>query len=187
MADEASPGEEKLSAWRLFLEFNRITLGAFGGLIPVARHALVQKKKWMTDAEFAELLAIGQVLPGPNMVNVSAGFGDRHAGWLGAFASVAGLIAAPLAIAITLAATLYSMASNPHVSAALSGMAAAACGVVLATAVKLARGSITARIGIVLAIAIFIAVALLRLPLALVLLVSLPLSLWAHGVFKRLA
>jgi chromate transporter len=180
-----APQTEKLTAWKLFVAFNAITLTAFGSLVAVGRHALVQKHKWLTDAEFAEMLAIGQILPGPNMVNLSAAFGDRHAGWHGSVACVAGLIAAPTAIAISLAALLYSVVQHPRLDAALAGMAAAAAGIVLATAYKLGRGSLKGRIGLVLCAAIFAAVAGLRLPLALVLVVALPISLWSYGVFRR--
>jgi chromate transporter len=183
---EAPPGGVRLTPLQLFLAFSRIGLTAFGQLIPIARYALVVRLKWFTDAEFAEHLAIGQMLPGPNMVNVSAALGDRHAGWLGAVAAVSGMVLPPTLLAIGITATLYAFAQDPRVAGALSGMAAAACGLVLATAVKLARGSITRAIGVGIMLAIFVAVAILRLPLAIVLFVALPLTLLAHGALRRM-
>lgn len=176
----------RLTPLQLFVAFSRISLTAFGQLIPIARHALVVRLQWFTDAEFAEHLAIGQMLPGPNMVNVSAALGDRHAGWLGAAAAVSGMILPPTLVAIAIASTLYAFAQDPRVAGALSGMAAAACGLVLATALKLARGSIKRIVGVAIMLAIFVAVAILRLPLGVVLLVALPLTLWAHGALRKL-
>ena len=186
-AARGDPLEVRLSALQLFIAFTTLGLTSFGQLIPNARHAMVNRHKWITDPEFAEMLAIGQMLPGPNVVNVSAALGDRHAGWAGAFAAVTGLVLPPSIVAIALAATLYFAAHDPHVAGALAGMAAAAAGLVLATSFKLARSSLKGWIGIAITIAIFIAVVVLRLPLALVLLVGLPTTLWAHGALKRLA
>lgn len=179
------PPPPKLSPGRLFVTFAGIALVAFGQLIPIGRHALVNKHKWLTDAEFAEMLAIGQILPGPNMVNLSAALGDRNAGWAGAFAAVAGLVVPPSIVAIALAMTLYALATDPRVAAALTGMAAAACGLLLATAIRLARGAISRAVGYGVAIAIFAAVAVARLPLAAVLAVALPLTLLLHGALRR--
>lgn len=187
MDAEAPPqaGRIRLSPARLFLAFATLGLTAFGQLIPNARHAMVNTHKWLTDPEFAEMLAIGQVLPGPNVINVSAALGDRHAGWAGAIAAVGGLVLPPSVVAIALAASLYSVAGNPHVAAALSGMAAAAAGLVLATGIRLARASLRSRTGVAIMLAIFAAIALVRLPLALVLLVALPVTLWVHGALAR--
>jgi chromate transporter len=185
-AEAPPPGGVRLTPLQLFVAFSRISLTAFGQLIPIARHALVVRLQWFTDAEFAEHLAIGQMLPGPNMVNVSAALGDRHAGWLGAAAAVSGMILPPTLVAIAIASTLYAFAQDPRVAGALSGMAAAACGLVLATALKLARGSIKRIVGVAIMLAIFVAVAILRLPLGVVLLVALPLTLWAHGALRKL-
>ena len=85
-AARGGPLEVRLSAPQLFIAFTTLGLTSFGQLIPNARHAMVNRHKWITDPEFAEMLAIGQMLPGPNVVNVSAALGDRHAGWAGAFA-----------------------------------------------------------------------------------------------------
>ena len=187
MDAEAPPGAAPLlTPLQLFVAFARIGLSAFGQLIPVGRYALVEKHKWLTDGEVAEMLAIGQMLPGPNMVNLSAALGDRNAGWPGAVASVSGLVIPPTLVAITIAITLYQFSHNAHVVGALSGMAAAACGLVLATALKLARNTVKRWAGAAIAVAIFAAVAVLRLPLALVMLAALPLTLWAHGALKRL-
>ena len=72
-----------------------------------AQHELVDKRGWLTREEFAETLSVGQVLPGPNIVNMALMIGDRFFGWRGALAAMAGLLLAPLAIVLVLAA-LYA-------------------------------------------------------------------------------
>lgn len=180
---EAAPAP-RLSPSRLFIEFTKITLTGFGGVIVVARRAMVDRRRWMTDQEFAAMLAVGQMLPGPNIINLAAAFGDRHAGWKGAAAAVAGLVAAPSALAIAIAALVFGLAHDPRVQGGLAGMAAAAAGLVLATAWRLGRASLSGVMPLAVTAAIFGCVALLRLPLPLVLAVALPASLLLHGVVR---
>jgi chromate transporter len=133
-ADTCAPA----SKWALFSVFNRMSLQGFGGVLPIAQRELVERERWLTRAEFLELLSVGQVLPGPNVVNVALMFGDRHFGLRGALAALAGMLLAPLVIVLLLAALYAHFASVPMVAGALRGMGAVAAGLVLSTALKLA-------------------------------------------------
>lgn len=130
VATPASPGE-------LFRAFNRLALQGFGGVLPVAQRELVERRGWLTREQFVELLALGQVLPGPNIVNMALIFGDRHFGLRGALAALGGLLAAPSVIVLVLAGLYAGLASHPLVSGALRGMGAVAAGLVISTAAKL--------------------------------------------------
>ena len=68
----------------IFRVFNRLALQGFGGVLAVAQRELVERERWMTPAQFVELLSLGQVLPGPNIVNMALMIGDRFFGWRGA-------------------------------------------------------------------------------------------------------
>ncbi len=126
------------SATELFWAFTSLALQGFGGVLPVAQRELVEKRAWLTRAEFAETLSIGQVLPGPNVVNMSLMIGDRFFGWRGAFAALAGILAAPLVIVLTLATLYAQIASAPMAAGAIRGMGAVAAGLIFAMAIKLA-------------------------------------------------
>ncbi len=76
-ARPASPGD-------LFFTFNRLALQGFGGVLAIAQRELVERKGWLTRQEFVEMLALSQVLPGPNIVNLALMFGDRFFGLRGA-------------------------------------------------------------------------------------------------------
>jgi chromate transporter len=126
-----SPGE-------LFTAFTSLALQGFGGVLPVAQRELVDKRAWLTREEFAEALSIGQVLPGPNVVNMALMIGDRFFGWRGAFAALTGILTVPLVIVLVLA-TLYSqIAATPMAAGAIRGMGAVAAGLIFAMAIKLA-------------------------------------------------
>jgi chromate transporter len=84
------------------------------------------------------MLSLSQVLPGPNIINLSLMFGDRHFGWRGALTAVAAMLAAPLLIVLALAALYVQFSAVPQVAGALRGMGAVASGLILATGLKLA-------------------------------------------------
>ena len=73
----------------------------------------------------------------PNIVNLALIVGDRFFGWRGAFAALAGLLALPLTIVMTLAVMYTRFAAEPMVAGALHGMAAVAAGLIVAMALKL--------------------------------------------------
>jgi chromate transporter len=126
------------SATELFWAFTALALQGFGGVLPVAQRELVDKRAWLTREEFAETLSVGQVLPGPNIVNMALMIGDHYFGWRGAFAALAGILAAPLVIVLTLATLYAQIAATPMAAGAIRGMGAVAAGLIYAMAVKLA-------------------------------------------------
>ena len=121
----------------LLLAFNRLALQGFGGVLPIAQHELVERRRWLSKAEFLELLSLGQVLPGPNIVNVSLMFGHRHFGWRGAAAALLGLTLVPTVIVLLLVVLYGRFNEFAPVAGALRGMAAVAAGLVLAMGFKL--------------------------------------------------
>jgi chromate transporter len=177
-ADAATPVDDAAlarpaSAAQMFWVFSRLALQGFGGVLPVAQRELVERVRWVSRSQFLELLALSQVLPGPNVVNLSLMIGDRFFGWRGALASAGGMLLFPLVIVVVLAALAESMRHVPAVAGALRGMALVAGGLVLATAVKLARPllrgprasplGLPALVGLVLATVVLVAA--IRLPL----------------------
>jgi len=157
-----SPGE-------IFRVFTRLSLQGFGGVLPIAQRELVERERWLTREQFVELLAVSQVLPGPNVVNLSLMFGDRAFGWRGGLAALGGMIVAPWCVVLLLTVTYAHYAQHPLVAGALRGMGAVAAGLILATGLKLVpalrRNVLGAAPAIALAALMFAGIALLRVPL----------------------
>lgn len=168
----------------LFWSCSGIALQGFGGVLAVVQRELVDKRRWLTREQFVEDWAVAQVLPGPNVINLALMLGDRHFGWRGALAAVAGMLLFPLCLLIALVLGFATVADQPVAQGALRGMGAVAAGLVGGTALKLASAlgsNVLGRVGCGLAAAgIFGAVAIGRLPLALaLLLVGGPAAAWA--------
>lgn len=131
------PGARPQSSLHLFLAFSRLSLMGFGGVLPIAQRELVERLGWLTVEEFAELLSIGQVLPGPNVVNLSLMVGDRYFGLRGALAAMTGMLLMPLVLVLVAAALYQQFAAHPAVAGAVRGMGAVSAGLVMAIALKL--------------------------------------------------
>jgi chromate transporter len=138
-ADAGAPLNRPAGCADLFRTFNRLALQGFGGVLPVAHRELVERARWLSPQQFVELLTLGQVLPGPNIINMAIVIGDRFFGWRGALAACAGLLVVPLFIVLGLAIAYQQQAAHPAVAGALRGMGAVAAGLIIATGVKLAR------------------------------------------------
>jgi chromate transporter len=161
------------------LGFAKIAVCGFGGVLAWSRRVIVQERAWMSPDEFNEQLALCQVLPGPNIVNFSIMFGSRAAGVLGALAAVLGLLGPPVVLMI-LAGILYRRYGDlPELRGVLSGLAAAAAGLLIATSVQMIGTMVRNRLkpGHIVAVVTFLAAGVLRLPLLWVMAVVIPLSI----------
>jgi chromate transporter len=111
--------------WSILLLFCRLSLTAFGG--PVAhvallRQELVGRRAWLSDEAFLDLVAVTNLLPGPNSTEVAMELGRRRAGRAGLLAAGAGFIL-PAALVALAAAWLYVAAGDlPPIQAALAGV-----------------------------------------------------------------
>ncbi len=177
-APHAPPGEaprpQPASLTDLFVSFTVLALQGFGGVLAVVQRELVEKKRWMTREEFVEEWAVAQIMPGPNVVNLSLMIGSRYFGLPGALAALAGMLTAPLLVVLALALVYAQFAGNAQLAGALRGMGAVAAGLIAATGLKLFGALKKHPLGVSACVALgaatFVCVALLRWPLAYVLL-----------------
>ena len=158
--------------------FSRIGLSSFGGgLITWMHREAVERRRWVGDQEFLSGLAICQVLPGGNMVNMSLYLGTRLRGALGALTAVLGLIGLPILVVISLATVLGHFNTLRPLHLMLDGIAASAVGMNIATGVKAARRSSTSLVPIAITGGVFVAVGLLHWPMLAVVACLAPLSI----------
>ncbi|QYF92804.1 chromate transporter [Massilia sp. PAMC28688] len=153
----------------LFISFTLLALQGFGGVVAIVQRELVERKQWLTQDEFLEDWAVAQVMPGPNVVNLSMMIGGRHFGLRGAIAALAGMLLVPLLLVLCLALLHARIGDHPGVAGAFRGMAAAAAGMFAASALRLsaalARNPMPLAWCVALALMVFVLVALLRVPL----------------------
>jgi chromate transporter len=187
MIDDSQVLARPSSSGELFIAFTGLALQGFGGVLAVAQRVLCEQKRWLSREQFVEILGLAQILPGPNVCNVALMIGDRFFGWRGAFAALAGMMAAPLVIVLAVTALYAHYSLNPAIAGALRGMGAVSAGLIIGTGFKLVGALHTNPMRLApcafFLVAAFAAVALLRWPLVWVIL-ALGLAAcamaWAH-------
>jgi chromate transporter len=181
---EALPLATPPTVREIFWTFFRVTMLAFGGAAAWVQHVLVIEKRWLTEKEFAEELAICQFLPGPNIVNLAVLIGQRFQGKIGAFTAVFALIVPPATL-VTGIGALYGVIGNLwFVRGALEGLAEAAAGLFCVLLIRLNMTVYKSypREAFVYVVLAFVAVWFLNIPLVAALLVLGPLSTWRAWV-----
>lgn len=166
--DKNPESQRRLSASELFFLFARMSLVGFGGVMPWTHRILVEKRRLMTPAEYAEMLAFAQLLPGPTICNLAVVFGYRHAGIWGAVSSLAGMVGPPVLLVVCLGVIFQRYGGFPLAKDALKGMAIVSAAMVAAMALRLSASLERTAMDIALSVSMFAGVALLRQPLVLV-------------------
>ena len=110
--NDDAPASGRSSPWSVFLAFLRLGLTSFGG--PIAhlgyfRSEFVERRKWLDDRSYSDLVALCQFLPGPASSQVGIAIGMQRAGWLGSIAAWTGFT---LPSALALIAFAYAIASH---------------------------------------------------------------------------
>jgi chromate transporter len=171
---ENLPLQRPRSKTDLFVSFTLLALQGFGGVLAVVQRELVERKRWMTPAQFVEDWAVAQILPGPNVINFCLMIGGRYFGLAGALAALAGMLVAPIGVLLVLALAFGGVSDQAWAQGALRGMGAVAAGMIAATGIKLISALKFNPMGIVactaVMVATFVGVSLLRWPLLGVLL-----------------
>ena len=164
---------------QIFLAFAKAGLMGFGGAQIWVRRALVEERRWMTERDYAEVLGLGQVLPGPNVGNAAVMIGRRFAGLPGSFAATGGLYLFPLIVLMSLVLLWQNFADEPHVAPFIHGLACAAPGMVVGNAFRMTDRLRPPPELIAIGLLATLAAALFRVPLPAIVLVLGPVGIAA--------
>lgn len=153
-----------LSSWKIFLIFLRLGCTSFGG--PVAHlgyfhDEFVVRRRWISEADYAEILALCHFLPGPSSSQVGMAIGALQTGWVGAFAAWLGFTLPSALLLILVAISLGTYSAYIHPSF-IEGLKIAAIAVVAHATWELANKLCTDHSRRILAL--FVALFLLLVP-----------------------
>ena len=162
----AVPPVPQGSALEVLLAFFKLGLTSFGG--PVAhlayfRTEFVERRRWLSDPDYSDLVALCQFLPGPASSQVGAALGLLRAGWRGALAAWAGFTL-PSAVLLVLFALGVTQWAAEGASGALHGLKVVAVAVVAQAVLGMARSLCPDRLRAGLAVAAALLVLVLGLP-----------------------
>lgn len=118
----------------IFLAFLRIGAFTFGGgyaMIPLIQKEVVDRKKWITDEDILEIVAIAESTPGPIAINAATFVGYRTCGLLGSFAATLGIVLPSFLIILALSSALDLFYEVPAVRYAFTGIRAGVLALIL--------------------------------------------------------
>jgi chromate transporter len=173
---EASSVSPHAPLGALFVEFIKISLLGFGGGIVLAHRCAVERRRWLSEAEFADALTLCQFMPGPNVVGIAICIGAKTRGLLGALIAFAGFALIPGTIGFTLAVLYLGQAQIPLVQHTLTGISAAAAGLMIGTGLRFLRPHWRDPRAMILAGLAFLGLAIAKLPLLFILAILTPLG-----------
>lgn len=145
-----------------------------------ARRELVERQRWLTDREFVELLSLGQLLPGPNVLNLTVMVGYRFGGWKGAAAGIAGFLGWPCLVVAGMGVLYQQYGALPEVQRALAGMSIVAAALLLTNAIKLSAALPRRWQPWLFVLLAFVFVGVLRWPLIWVVAGLSPWAVWIN-------
>jgi chromate transporter len=118
----------------LFTAFLMVSLcgvGGGGGIV-WARRVAVEKRRWVTERDFADIVSLCQLMPGPNIVGIAVCVGAKMRGAVGTIAALCGFLVIPWAIGLSLGLLYLEYAHLPVLRNILGGIAASAAGLLVA-------------------------------------------------------
>jgi chromate transporter len=176
-APGSGPSVTPVSPTQLFLAFLKVSMLAFGGGLAWSRQVVVAERRWLTDAEFADIVSLCQFMPGPNIVGIAVCVGAKLGNGRGALAALAGFVLIPWTVGFALGTIYLHYAYIPVVQNILASVSAAAAGLLIATGIRLLAPHRARPAALLFAGLAFAGMALLKLPLLAVLAALAPLSI----------
>jgi chromate transporter len=162
--------------FKVFLKLGTLTIG--GGGQAFMYRDLVNVKKWLTDKDFVVGLAIAQVLPGANPVNLALYFGQKLGGGLGAIAAVFGMVVPAFCIILIVGYAYSQLQQYPATHFILLGAAAVGISATFAMGFKIVKKLDRNWATVLIGLSTFIAIGVLRFPMVPVVAVMVPLSIF---------
>lgn len=174
----------------LFLTFLKIGAFTFGGgyaMIPLIQRETVEKKKWISDDDVLEIIAIAESTPGPIAINAATFVGYRVCGFFGALLSTLGIVLPSFLIILTLSSVLDLFYELPAVRYAFEGIRAGVLALILKALWSMYRKSKKGLLSYLLMALSFVAVAFFSVNAVFVILVCAAVGILTLFLSERRA
>lgn len=173
----------------IFLVFFRIGAFTFGGgyaMLPLIQNAVVDKKKWLNDKEFIDMLAIAQSLPGPIALNTAVFVGNKRKGIKGSVFSSLGIILPSFIIILLLVLVFTQFRENSSVEAVFKGIRPAVVALIFSPLLRMSKNANITWKTLWIPIVVAIIVGIFHVSPILIILVAIFLGLLYQRIIKKL-
>ena len=161
--DDRSMAKKRLSLFLTFLRIGAFTFGGGYAMIPLVQREAVEKRRWISDADILEIVAIAESTPGPIAVNAATFVGYRVAGFWGAFCATLGEVLPSFLIILMISGVLRAFESVKPVQYAFFGIRAGVLALMCKALWSMYKQSPKGPLAYAVAAAAFACVAFLRI------------------------
>ena len=164
----------------LFVTFFKLGLFTIGGgvaMIPILSNIMVKDKKWFSEDEMIDIIAICQGLPGVIAINMATYVGFKRRGLIGSFVATFGVTLPSFVIIVIIAKGMNFIDGNPHIQGALGGLRAAALGLIIIAVYQVAKGVIKDSFSAIGAVVSFVLIAIFKINVVYIIILFLALGI----------
>ncbi len=120
----------------VFFKLGAFTVGGGIAMLPILQNSLIYEKKWFTEEEFVDAVAVCQGLPGVIAVNMATYVGYKKKGLAGSVVSTFAVVTPSFLMILIIARFLTAISDNPYVQGAMAGFRVAALGLVVVAVIQ---------------------------------------------------
>ena len=173
----------------IFFKLGAFTIGGGIAMLPLLQNSLINEKKWFTEEEFVDAVAVCQGLPGIIAVNMATYVGFKRKGLLGSVVATISVVMPSFIMILIIAKFLTSISDNPYVAGAMAGFRVAALGLVVVAIIQLAPKVIKGKWTAAAAVLAFVLIAVFNVNTAYVILlfIILGIAVTVSGSNKAIA
>lgn len=165
-----------LELFILFFKLGAFTIGGGVAMLPLLQNSLTKEKKWFTDEEFVDIVAVCQSLPGVIAINMATYVGYKKKGLAGSLVSTFGVVMPSFVMILIIAKFLSNLSDSSIVGGAMAGLRAAALGLVAVAVIQMGSVVFKGAWTIAAALLSFFLIAVLRINTAYVILLFVVLG-----------
>lgn len=134
-----------LQLFLTYLKIGTFTLGGGYAMLPLIQREIVERKHWISEEEFVNMIALAQAAPGLIAVNSAIFIGWRCGGWKGVLGAVLGAVLPSFVIILTIAMIFSEWKNYPAVEAIFKGIRPAVVALIVAPLVGMAKREIVSK------------------------------------------
>lgn len=176
--------------WLLFATFFKIGAFTFGGgyaMIPLIQREVSEKKKWITDEEILEIVAIAESTPGPIAINSATFVGYKCCGFWGAFACTLGVVLPSFLIILAISGILELVQDLKAVKYAFMGIRAGVLALIIKALVKMYKACPKGLVSYIVMGLSFVLAAIVKIDVIIVVICCAVIGLVSSVVAERRA
>lgn len=176
--------------WLLFATFFKIGAFTFGGgyaMIPLIQREVSEKRKWITDEEILEIVAIAESTPGPIAINSATFVGYKVCGFWGSFCCTLGVVLPSFMIILAISGILELVRDLKAVKYAFMGIRAGVLALIIKALVKMYKACPKGLVSYVVMGLSFVLAALVKIDVIIVVITCAVIGLVSSVIARRRA